>query len=313
MSKAHYESHGDIAVIRLDNPPVNGLGYELRRGIVDGIETAEADNAVKAVVIIGSDKAFSGGADIKEFGTPKVMAEPVLPTVINVIETSAKPVIAAISGHCMGGGLELAMGCHFRIAKGDAKLALPEVKLGLLPGAGGTQRLPRLIGLEHALNMIVSGADIPAAMFKGTPLIHEIVEGDLQEQAIAFARKVVTEQTPIKLARDLKVEHPNPEGFLLWAKNAVGSMARNLPAPGKCLEAVRAAVEKPFDEGLKVEREAFGVLMQSPESRALRHLFSAERMASKIDDVPSDTPTREIKSVGIIGAGTMGSGIAITS
>src|SRR5690625_1110258 len=220
MSKAHYESHGDIAVIRLDNPPVNGLGYELRRGIVDGIETAEADNAVKAVVIIGSDKAFSGGADIKEFGTPQVMAEPVLPTVINVIETSAKPVIAAISGHCLGGRLELAMGCHFRIAKGDAKLALPEVKLGLLPGAGGTQRLPRLIGLEHALNMIVSGADIPAAMFKGTPLIHEIVEGDLQEQAIAFARKVVTEQTPIKLARDLKVEHPNPEGFLLWAKNA---------------------------------------------------------------------------------------------
>lgn len=311
MSNAHYEVNGEVAVIRLDNPPVNGLGIALRQGIVDGIKQAEADDAVGAVVIIGSDRAFSGGADISEFGTPKMHAEPILTTVTHYVETSRKPVIAAISGACMGGGLELAMSCHYRVARPDAQIALPEVKLGILPGAGGTQRLPRLIGAEHALNMIVSGAVVPAKQFKGSPLFDEMVEGDLLEGALAFARKGIAEKMPLNKVRDLKARHPNPEGFFMVARNTVGAMAKNYPAPLKCVDAVEAAVTKPFDVGMKVERDAFSYLVMTPESRALRHAFFSERKTSKIADVPSDTPTREIKQVGIIGGGTMGTGISI--
>ena len=311
MSTAHYQVNGDLAVIRLDNPPVNGLGHALRQGIVDGLKQAEGDDNVKAVVIIGSDRAFSGGADISEFGTSKMLAEPILTTVIHYLETSTKPVVAAISGACMGGGLELALGCHYRVAKPDAQISLPEVKLGLLPGAGGTQRLPRLIGAEHALNMIVSGAALPAKQFKGSPLFDEIVDGDLLEGAEAFARKVVAENLPLKRVRDMRGGHPNPEGFFMFARNTVGAVAKNYPAPLKCVDAVAAAVTKPFDAGIQVERDAFSALMQTPESRALRHAFFAERLTSKIPDVPADTPTRDIKKVGVIGAGTMGTGISI--
>jgi len=311
MSSAHYEVNGHTAVIRLDNPPVNGLGLELRRGIVDGILKAEADDSVKAVVLIGSDRAFSGGADISEFGTDKAMAEPILTTVINYVESSRKPVIAAISGACMGGGLELALGCHYRIAKPDAQIALPEVKLGLLPGAGGTQRLPRVIGAEHALNMIVSGSVVPAKQFKGSALFDEIVAGELLDAATAYATKVVNENLPLKKVRDLKSKHPNPEGFFMFTQNTVGALAKNYPAPLKCVEAVKAAVTMPFDKGMEVEREAFVNLMQTPESSALRHAFFSERLTSKIADVPSDTQTRDIRSVGVIGGGTMGTGISI--
>lgn len=311
MSTAHYDVNGNIAVIRLDNPPVNGLGLELRRGIVNGIQQAEADDAVKAVVLIGSDRAFSGGADISEFGSPKAFAEPNLNTVVNYVESSRKPVIAAISGACMGGGLELALGCHYRIAKPDAQIALPEVKLGLLPGAGGTQRLPRVIGAEHAVNMIVSGSVVPAKQFKGSALFDEIIDGELLDAAIAYATKVVSENLPLKKVRDLKAKHPNPEGFFMFTQNTVGAMAKNYPAPLKCVEAVKAAVTMPFDKGMEVEREAFVNLMQTPESRALRHAFFSERLTSKIADVPSDTPTRDVKSVGVIGGGTMGTGISI--
>jgi 3-hydroxyacyl-CoA dehydrogenase len=311
MNNAHYESHGEIALIRLDNPPMNGLGHGLRSGIVEGVRKAEASSEIKAIVIIGSDRAFSSGADIREFNTPKVSAEPVLPTVINIIETSTKPVIAAVGGACMGGGLELAMGCHFRVTKGDAQIALPEVKLGILPGAGGTQRLPRLIGIEPALNLIVSGAQVPAGMFMGSALFDEFIEGDLLEGALAFARKVIAENRPLKRARDMKIEHPKAEALFLWAKTSIGAMAKNYPAPLKCVEAVKAAVDKPFDEGLKVERDAFTYLVQTDESKALRHAFFAERNASKVPGIDEDIPTREIKSVGVIGAGTMGSGISI--
>lgn len=311
MSTAHYDVHGNVAVIRLDNPPVNGLGLALRQGIVNGIRQAESDDAVKAVVLIGSDRAFSGGADISEFGTDKATAEPNLNTVINYVESSRKPVIAAISGACMGGGLELALGCHYRIAKPDAQLALPEVKLGLLPGAGGTQRLPRLIGAEHAVNMIVSGSVVPAKQFKGSPLFDEIVDSELFDAAVAYATKVVSENLPLKKVRDLKAKHPNPEGFFMFTRNTVGAMAKNYPAPLKCVDAVKAAVTMPFDKGMQVEREAFLNLMQTPESRALRHAFFSERLTSKIADVPSDTPIRDIKSVGVIGGGTMGTGISI--
>ncbi|WP_148864678.1 3-hydroxyacyl-CoA dehydrogenase NAD-binding domain-containing protein [Marinobacter fonticola] len=311
MSTAHYDVNGDIAVIRLDNPPVNGLGLALRQGIVDGIKQAESDDAIKAVVLIGSDRAFSGGADISEFGTDKMLAEPILTTVINYLDTAKKPVIAAISGACMGGGLELALGCHYRVAKPDAQISLPEVKLGILPGAGGTQRLPRLIGAEHALNMIVSGAAVPAKQFQGSPLFDDMAEGDLLEGALAYAKKVISENLPLKRVRDLKAKHENPEGFFMFARNTVGAVAKNYPAPLKCVDAVQAAVTKPFDEGMKVEREAFATLLQTPESKALRHAFFAERLTSKIADVPSDTPTREIKQVGVIGGGTMGTGISI--
>ncbi len=311
MSSTQYQVHGRVAVISMNNPPVNGLGYELRRGIVDGIKQAEADDNVKAVVIIGNDRAFSGGADIREFGTPKATAEPNLLTVINYLDTTTKPVIAAIGGVCMGGGLELALGCHFRIAKPDTQVALPEVKLGLLPGAGGTQRLPRLIGLEPALNLIVSGQSVPAGMFMGTKLFDEFSQGDLLQDALALAEKVIEEQRPIKRVRDMKVEHEHPEAFFLWARTGISQMAKNFPAPLKCVDAVEASVFKSFEEGMKVERECFTQLMMSDESRALRHIFFADRAASKIPDIDDSVPTREIKSVGIIGAGTMGSGISI--
>ncbi len=311
MSSASYSLHGPVAVITLDNPPVNGLGLAVRQAIVAGIDAAAADPAVQAVVLIGNERFFSGGADVREFGTPKAMQEPTLLTVIATVERSVKPVIAAISGVCMGGGLELALGCHFRIARSDATVALPEVKLGLLPGAGGTQRLPRVVGLETALNMIVSGAQVPAAQLKATALFDEVVDSELLPAALALANKVVQEGRGLPRVRDRKVNEPNAEAFLQFARNTVGAMSKHFPAPLKCLEAVAAAANKPFDEGQKIEREGFLALMQTPESRALRHVFAAERAASKISDVSADTPVRAIVKVGVIGAGTMGGGIAM--
>jgi 3-hydroxyacyl-CoA dehydrogenase len=207
-----YEMRGQVAVITLSNPPVNGLSHSLRSQIVAGIDGAEADASVQAVVLIGSERAFSGGADIREFNTPKAFAEPNLHTTIAALEHSSKPVIAAIGGACMGGGLELALGCHFRIALADAQIALPEVKLGILPGAGGTQRLPRVVGVESALNMIVSGEAVPAQALKGTALFDEVVQGNLLEAALAFAGKVVSEKRPLKRVRDMKLAYDNAEG-----------------------------------------------------------------------------------------------------
>ena len=307
--------HDGVAVITLDNPPLNGLNHELRAGLVAGIDQASADAGVKAVIIIGAGRAFSSGADIREFNTPKSAAEPTLRSVIRVVEANAKPVIAAIGGICMGGGLELALGCHFRVASPGAKIALPEVKLGLLPGAGGTQRLPRAIGVEAALNMIVSGAPVASEQFKGTRLIDEIIEGSLANEllqgALAFARKVVAERRPLARLRDVKIDFPNADAFFQFARNSVGPLAKNFPAPLKCIDAVAAAVTKAFDEGLKFERQLFMQLVQTPESRALRHAFFAERAAAKIPDVAENTPARKIASVAVIGAGTMGGGIAM--
>jgi 3-hydroxyacyl-CoA dehydrogenase len=314
MSSANYELHGSTAVITLDNPPVNGLGFDLRCGIVADIDKAAADPAVKAVVLIGSDRAFSGGADIREFGSPKSFAEPNLHSVINIIEACRKPVIAAIGGVCMGGGTELALGCHFRVAVANASIALPEVKLGLLPGAGGTQRMPRVIGVEAALNMIVSGNPVASEKLKGTALFDEFIEGDggdLLQGALAFAAKVVAEKRPLKRVRDIKIDYPNQEAFFQFSRNMVKGVAGPFPAPLKCIDAVQAALTMPFDQGMKVERTLFLELMGTPESRALRHAFFGERTASKIPDVPGDTPTRKIASVGVIGAGTMGGGITM--
>ncbi len=311
MEHAEYTVDRDVAVITLNNPPINGLGLNLRRAIIACVDRALDDASVRAIVLTGSERAFSGGADIKEFGTSKSGQEPNLLSVIRVVESSSKPIVAAIAGACMGGGLELALGCHFRVAKPDAQIALPEVKLGILPGAGGTQRLPRLVGLDTALNMIVSGNPVPAAQLKATALFDAIIENDLLTGALAFARKVVAENRPLKRVRDIKINEPLGEAYLQFAHNTISAATRHFPAPLKCLEAVAAAYFKPFDEGMKIEREAFLWLMNTPESRALRHAFIGERAAAKIPDVPADTPTRPIHHVAVIGAGTMGGGIAM--
>jgi 3-hydroxyacyl-CoA dehydrogenase len=312
---AAYKVHGDVAVVSIDNPPVNGLGHATRVGLTKGLEQAGADAAVKAIVITGAGRAFSGGADISEFGKPSALAEPNLHSVINAIEASDKPVVAAIHSIAMGGGLELALGCNYRIAAPGANIALPEVKLGILPGAGGTQRLPRVLGVETALNMIVSGEPVKSellAQLPGQKLFDKMAASaeSLLEEAIAFARSVA-DQRPLPLVRNLPCKHPLGDAYFQFARNMVKGMAKNLPAPAKCVDAVEAATQLRFDDGMAKEREIFVALMLTPESRALRHIFFAERAASKIPDVPADTPQREIKSVAVIGAGTMGGGISM--
>jgi 3-hydroxyacyl-CoA dehydrogenase len=312
---AEYQVHGDVAVITLNNPPVNGLGYETRRGITDALERANADGAVKAIVITGAGKAFSGGADIKEFGTPRALQEPNLLSVILALENSAKPVVAAMHTIAMGGGLELPLGCHYRIAAPGCKVALPEVKLGLIPGAGGTQRLPRALGVEAALNMIVSGEPVASellAQVPGQKLFDKLARSGetLLDEAIALAREKA-DVRPLPLVRNLKAQHPQGDAYFQFTRNMMGGMSKNFPAPLKCIDAVEAATKKKFDEGLAYEREIFINLMWTPECRALRHVFAAERAASKIPDVPEDTPKREIKAVAVIGAGTMGGGITM--
>ena len=310
---ASYEVRGPVAVITLNNPPVNGLGYATRKAAAEAVEQAENDPVVKAIVLTGAGKAFSGGADIREFGSPKALAEPNLLSLIARVESCTKPIIAAVHSVCMGGGLELALGCHYRVAAPGAKIALPEVKLGLLPGAGGTQRLPRALGVEPALNMIVSGEPVLSeqlAQVPGQVLFQKIIEGDLLEGAVAYALEVA-DKRPLPRVRELKASHPEAQAFFQFARNTVGAMSKNFPAPLRCLEAVAAAVNLKFDEGMRVEREGFAHLMHTPESKALRHAFFAERAASKIPDVPEDTPQRAIQKVAVIGAGTMGGGISM--
>jgi 3-hydroxyacyl-CoA dehydrogenase len=312
---AEYKVHGDVAVITMNNPPVNGLGMATRQGLTAGLEKANADAAVKAIVITGAGKAFSGGADIKEFGSPKAVAEPNLLSVILAIENSAKPVVAAIHSVAMGGGLELALGCHYRIAAPGTNVALPEVKLGLIPGAGGTMRLPRVLGVETALNMIVSGEPVRSELLAQQPgqkLFDKMAASpeSLMEEALAYARSVA-DARPLPLVRNMPSKHPLGDAYFQFARNMVKGMAKNFPAPVKCVDAVEASTQKKFDEGMAFEREIFTNLMFTPESRALRHIFMAERAASKIPDVPEDTPKREIKSVAVIGAGTMGGGISM--
>jgi len=301
---------GRVALLRLDNPPVNGLSHDVRRRIMDELDEALADPGVAAIVIAGAGKGFSGGADIREFNTPRMLAEPTLHTVIAAVEGSAKPVVAAIHGVAMGGGLELALACHYRVAAADAQVALPEVKLGLLPGAGGTQRLPRAVGVEAALNMIVSGATVPATELRGRAVFDAFLEGELVAGAAAFAESVA-DRRPLPRLRDRPVASPVAEPFLAFAASAVAAATRGYPAPSKCVEAVAAAASQPFEEGLRTERDLFLGLLHSTESMALRHAFFAERAAAKIPDVPEGTPVRPIRAAAVIGAGTMGGGIAM--
>jgi 3-hydroxyacyl-CoA dehydrogenase len=310
-----YAVHGSVAVITLDNPPVNGLGHATRLSLTQHLQQANADPHVKAVVLTGAGTAFSGGADIKEFGTSKALAEPNLLSVILAIENSAKPVVAAIHSVCMGGGLELALGCHYRMAAPGCNVALPEVKLGLVPGAGGTQRLPRALGIEPALNMIVSGEAVKSellAQVPGQKLIDKLASSpaSLATEALSFAQSIA-DLRPLPLVRHLPCKHPQGDAYFQFARNMVRGMSKNFPAPLKCVDAVEAATTMKFEDGLALERELFINLMLTPESRALRHIFAAERAASKIPDVPADTPKRDVAAVAIIGAGTMGGGIAM--
>ncbi|MBL8287400.1 MAG: enoyl-CoA hydratase/isomerase family protein [Rubrivivax sp.] len=315
---ARYEVRGNVAVVTLDNPPVNSLGFETRREFSAGVARAEADPAVAAIVVTGAGRAFSAGADITEFGSPKATAEPNLLTLIRQLENCRKPVVAAMHGICMGGGLELPLGAHYRVVAPGASIALPEVKIGLIPGAGGTQRLPRALGVEPALNMITSGEPVKSELLASVPgqkLFDQVATGDLLDAACTFAAAKAAEHAasgkPLPRIRDLKAQHPNPDAYIQFARNMVKGMAKNFPAPPKCVDAVEASLKKPFEEGMLYERELFLALMLTPECKALRHAFFAERAASKIPDVPEDTPTRKVEKVAVIGAGTMGGGITM--
>jgi len=303
-----YSTQGDVGIITVNNPPVNALRNAVRAGIKDGVDKFVADPAVKAIVLIGGGRTFIAGADIKEFGKPP--SGPDLNSVIATMENSPKPVVAALHGTALGGGLETAFGAHYRVISPAGKVGLPEVHLGLLPGAGGTQRLPRLIGAKAALDAILSGAHIPAAKAKATGIVDEIVEGDLLTEAVKYARKLVADKAPLKKIRDKQAVLESPTLFEDTEKS-IARKSRGFLAPFHIIKTVKAAVELPFDQGMKRERELFQELLTSSQSAAQRFYFFAEREAAKVKDVPSDTPMREIKTAGIIGAGTMGGGIAM--
>lgn len=296
--------HVDILVINIANPPVNALGAQVRKGLFDAIAAAQNDTAIKGIVVTGNGKMFSGGADITEF--EKEMADPGLPQVIDSIEASAKPVVAAINGMALGGGLEVALGCHYRLAVPSAKMGLPEVKLGILPGAGGTQRLPRLIGVEAALGMIVTGDPISATKAHALGLVDALVEADvLIEAAIDKARNV----SGVRRTGELVVEADTAvfENFTSQNARKIGE----LEAPLACIEAIKIAVQLPIEQGQAKEQELFYRLVAGDQSKALRHAFFAERVAAKIDDLPAETEPRAVARVGVIGAGTMGGGISM--
>ena len=298
---------GELAVVTVDNPPVNALKHEVRAGLAEALRQARADGAVKAVVISCAGRTFFAGADITEFGKPP--QAPSLHDVIAAIEAIPKPVIAALHGTALGGGFELALACHFRVAVATARVGLPEVKLGLLPGAGGTQRLPRLVGPEKSLKMIVTGDPIQASEALTDGVIDEIVEGDLTAGAVAFARRVVAEGRPLTLVRD-REDKLIGEGFADAAEEVTRRL-RGREAPAACVEAVRNAIVLPFEEGLKREGELFRKLVTGDQSRAQRHIFFAEREAAKVMDMPEATKPRAIARGAVIGAGTMGGGIAM--
>ena len=308
---ASYSVRDGIAVITLNNPPVNGLGNALRAGIMEKLKKADADAAVKAAILIGSAKAFSGGADIREFNQTR--AKPDLFEVNDQQDAMSKPLVAAIGGFALGGGLELALACHYRIASPKSQLGLPEVKLGILPGSGGTQRLPRVIPMAEAVRMMTTGSSIPAEKAKELGLVDEIVQGDLLEAGLAFTKKLVADKKPLRRVRDMKARlDGDPKAFFAQVREQVARESKGYPAPLEIVACAEAAATLPFDEGRQVERAGFAKLVGTNESKALRHMFFAERQTSKIPDVPEDTPAREVKNAAVIGAGTMGGGIAMS-
>jgi 3-hydroxyacyl-CoA dehydrogenase len=310
MPDIDYRVDRAVAVISFANPPVNSLSHAVRAGLSAALERAQADPSVRAIVLMGAGGVFSGGADIREFGLPASTARPTLHQLIDLVETSAKPVVAAIAGTCLGGGLELALAAHYRIASESAKLGLPEVKLGLLPGAGGTQRLPRLVGAGKAIDMIVSGEPVAAADLANSALLDLVVQEDLVGRAMDLAISEGIATMPHHRTRDLPVSEPNLAALCEAARARLATRRPALPAPLRAVDAIEAA-GKPFDEGLAVERRAFLELMETPESKGLRHAFFAERAAGKVDGITPSTPVRPLEQAAVIGAGTMGSGIAV--
>ena len=310
MTLVRYEVSDDVAVITVDNPPVNALSPGVPGGIIDGLRQANSDSSISAVVLIGEGRGFIAGADIRYFSKPWPEGEPRLGGVIEGIETSSKPVVAAIHGHALGGGLELAMCCHYRVIVPQARVGQPEVKLGIPPGAGGTQRLPRLAGVKAALDMIVSGDPVTAQQSVSLGICDQLVEKDLLEGALEFASKVGQAGGPHQLARDRNVVLEDAKLFEAKRKQ-IERRARGMRTPYACIECVEAAVELPFDEGLARERKIFEVCVASDESKAMRHVFFAERAAGKIPGVKKSIEPSQFGSAGVVGAGTMGGGITM--
>ncbi len=303
-----YEINDNIGVITVDNPPVNALSHAVRQGLLNAINQA-ADDSSEAVVILCAGRTFIAGADIKEFGKP--FKEPGLPDLLNAIEASGKLVVAAIHGTALGGGFETALASHYRCAVPAARVGLPEVKLGLLPGAGGTQRTPRLAGVQASLDLLTSGAPITAAQAAQAGLIDKIVSGDLRDDAIAWAKQLVSDGTSIRRSSEQSVPAHDASIFADYRKS-LAAKARGQIAQGRIVDAIEAATTLPFEEGMAIERQAFMDCMASPQSAGMRHIFFAERQALKIDDLPKDTPRRTVERVGIVGGGTMGGGIAMS-
>jgi 3-hydroxyacyl-CoA dehydrogenase len=309
------ERRGAIGVVMVNYPPVNALCQGVRRGLLDNVKAADEDGEIEAVVITAEGRTFMAGADISEFGNPEKMQNPTFHEFLNVIEASSKPVVAAIHGTAFGGGLETALACNYRIAVASAQVGLPEVKLGILPGAGGTQRLPRLTGAEIALPIILSGDPVPAKRALELGIIDEIVEGDLLDAAIKLAEKLIADGAPLRKVRDLSDKVAEARGkpeIFDAARKQVAKTARGHFAPEQIIQCIEAAVNLPFDEGIKRERELAMKCMASTEFRGLVHTFFSERLANKIPGVPADTPTLAVKSMAVIGAGTMGGGIAMS-
>jgi 3-hydroxyacyl-CoA dehydrogenase len=301
--------HGDVLIILSNNPPVNALGAAVRQGLVDAIAEAEADDSVKAVVIACEGQTFFAGADITEFGKPPVM--PWLPSVVDTIESCNKPVVAAIHGTALGGGLEVALGCHYRVAVPSAKLGTPEVKLGLLPGAGGTQRLPRVAGVKKALEMCATGNPIGAKEAFACGLVDRLVEGELIPHAVGYAEEVRDVRPLAKSSeRQDKLNECSPETFEIFRKENARKF-RGFEAPEANIQAVKVACEKPYAEGVIEERKLFMELMSGTQSRAQQYFFFAERKAAKIEGLAEEVRPREVHRVGVIGAGTMGGGISM--
>jgi len=308
MNPINYEIVDEIGVITINNPPVNAMSHAVRSGIQTAIQAAQGD-ASKAVLLICEGRTFIAGADITEFGKPP--QEPILPNLLNEIEASTKPVIVALHGTALGGGFETALASHYRIALDSARVGLPEVKLGLFPGAGGSQRLPRLAGIPAAIEMMGSGAPIGAAQAAEFGLVDKVVSGDLRDEALAYVTQLIADGAPVRRTSELAIEAVDASVFE-GARAQFAKRARGQIAPLKMLEAVEAATSMSFEDGLARERELFVELMKGSQSAAMRHLFFAEREAARINGLSRDIEKRPVESVGIIGGGTMGGGIAMS-
>jgi 3-hydroxyacyl-CoA dehydrogenase len=308
--QGRFEKRGNVGIIWINNPPVNAISVGVRAALIDGVAQLASDPEMKVGVLACEGRTFMAGADITEFGKPPL--SPGLHAAINALESSVKPIVAAIHGTAFGGGLEVALGCQYRVAVAGAKIGLPEVKLGLLPGAGGTQRLPRLIGIEAALGVIVSGDPVPAPQAAKAGVIDKIVEGDLLAGALDYAQGLAARQAPLRKVRDLEVDTSKiPAGFFDEARKRVAKEKKNLFAPQRIVDALEAAATLPFDKGMARERELFLQCAQNSQSKALQHVFFAERKAANVPNLDKNVAKRDIKSVAIIGAGTMGGGIAM--